>query len=170
MPLPPKDDPDYPLFAAARSMTLLGVVQLLLAFCVGAGALMAMGGQQGQGQGVSVADVILLGVVAAIIFVPAVLLLVASSGLKSYKAWAATLGIVLVSLGLCWSVLATVGGLLRLAAGQFGSAAEAFGGLAVPLLFALAYLQLILLLSRSYAAIRLHNQQYGHGFEPQMRG
>lgn len=163
MAYPPKGHPDRPLRLAASSMLTLGILLLLLSACGGFGMI----GLATSGAANWVAVVSM--VVGMLFYVaPGVGFIVCWVYLKRYQRWAAIVGIVLTSLLLLGALFMFIG-MLAMALSSPDDGPPWLMSL-IPLLFVIAFTQLIVHLSKSFKAIRIHEAEgpQGHGFEPLM--
>ena len=163
MAYPPKGHPDRPLRLAASSMLTPGVLALLLSTCVGVFTV------PGMATGVTQLPphLILLTVLRLLAFlVPGAGLVLCSVYLKRYRRCAAIVGLVLAAIPLAICLMALVGILWGLLTDEFEFRELISIPAAVLLLFVFAFAQLVVHLGQSFKAIRVHEQEAGHGFEP----
>lgn len=137
----------------------LGVLLLILSTCGGIGLVMSIVGGGPQTVPASVFGLIFW-------MAPGIGYIVCSVHLKRYKAWAAIVGLVLTGLALMAAVL--MFGALLIVALTSGAGSTEFLFALIPLLFIAAFAQLIVHLSRSFKAIRIHEMEVpqGYGFQP----
>jgi cytochrome bd-type quinol oxidase subunit 1 len=151
MALPPRGDPQRPLFLAIRSMRLLGILLLAISFLF---LFVVVRGR-------SLLNVIVM--IGLFYFMPGVLYLVCAIFLKRRQPWAIVVGLTLASVQMLLIVVAAVTLFAVTALGDSGSMIR----MTVMVLLLGAFGQLIFHLCKSFEAIR-HSRIEQRGFEPLM--
>jgi hypothetical protein len=153
MPLPPRGDPQRPLFLAVRSTRLLGI--LMIAFSL---LVMTPMMYVSRGRMMPIFEIAF----GLIYLVPGILYFLCAIFLKRRQFWAIVLGLVLASIQL---LLTLLGAASLLAATRIRGEPEMIL-LGVILLFIAAFVQLIVHLSKSFEAIKYAPIEQRRGFEP----
>lgn len=161
MPLPRRGDPRRPLRLAIRSTRLLGGLFVLLGFCGMVPVMFAPGG------GGDVMFMALVGVGAAVYFVPGLLYIVFSIYLGHRKVWAVVATIVLASVQLLVVLLGIAVFAVTFLLPHSDLPAMALLPMGIAALLAGALGQLIYHLSKSFESIRYEPvAAWDRGFEP----
>lgn len=173
MPLPPKGDVTRPIYLAARSMLVLGILCLIGSTCgligtIGMFAAMPAapartGGPPTTGQFIMVIGVVLL-VITAIYAAIGVTFIICSVRIKQGKRWAVTTGLVLASIAAAFCGLGLLGNLAGIATGPAAGSDDWIGAL-ISALFVAAFIQLIVHLKQSYAGIEQMAYGSQRGFD-----
>jgi hypothetical protein len=153
MALPPRGDPQRPMFLAIRSMRLLGI--LLIAFSL---LIMVPMMLIRRGRSMPIVEI----AIGLVYLVPGVLYFLCAIFLKRRQFWAIVLGLVLASIQL---LLLLAGGVAFVNALGGGNTLVSLT-LLVILLFIAAFAQLIYHLSKSFEAIKYAPIEQQRGFEP----
>ena len=144
-------------------MMTLGVVLLLFSTCPGIGTVLAIA----SGTGPAGWE---LAVAMGLYLAPGVGFVVCSVKLKRYRPWAAIVGLVLAGMGVLVSLLMVLGFFVLAVTAAEGVQSWGLLLLLIPVLFIAAFTQLIVHLSKSFKAIRIHEMEgpQGYGFVPIM--
>jgi hypothetical protein len=174
MAFPPKGDVTRPVFLAARSMRLLGILCLILSTCLLAGSVFAIGGAASAPTrtGGPPSAAAFLGVFAVVMVALTALyvaigvtFIVCSVKIKQGKRWAVTTGIVLASIAAAFSGLGLALGLFQVITSGAGPRPDEMISLVFNLIFFAAFAQLVVHLKQSYEGIDRMGYQQQRGFD-----
>lgn len=165
MPLPRRNDPQRPLALAIRSTRLLGIVMILFSLLPMGGIIVA---SRSFSSRPGVGELVAVGVIMLLIMGPGIMYLLCSIFMKRRRKWAIIVAIVLSSIQLLWIGFSGITLLLSIN----GSSSTQQTGIAIAmgviLIFLLAFIQLIVHLSKSFSSLHHDPVAGDRGFAPIM--
>lgn len=164
MPLPPRDDPQRPLALAIRSTRLLGIVMILLSFI----PLLSIGFAARSFSGLPAwIEIIAISMILLLILGPGVMYLLCSIFMKRRRKWAIIVAIILSSIQLAWIGFSGAT-LIASIVESPGQNSGIFVAMGLIVIFMLAFIQLLVHLSKSFSSLRHIPIGGERGFSPIM--
>ncbi len=162
MALPPRGDLRRPLYLAASSCRVLGVLALLSSTCMGVPFIRLLG-RGGRGLFPSAVMLVMLGLYAGV----GTAYLVFAHFIRRRRPWAVVAALSLTGVVALFVAVGVIGGLIGVIASGPGGGPPPItvAVLGIPLLILAALGQLIYHLSKSFAAIRLAPPDEARGFD-----